>query len=254
MTASQKFGYIKFVVCSIGIKKMSFDSRSIKITIVTVLTLLLAACGSTPQPTVALQSNNVGADKKVVFAYVGPEDANGTTHIYGASCLLCYGVAAGLTSSLDTHLETTVDASELEAIRDLVISEYRQHNNDISVVTLDTKVSKLKKFKGDLGFAPKDFRPFADKFDADVLVLLELTEHGAYRSFSGYIPNGDPQGYVRGLLSTIDLKTNAYIQYLVIDEKVQPDGEWDEPPTFPNVTNAYYQAIENVKQKLADAI
>tara|TARA_B100000700_G_C14893090_1_gene783676 strand:- start:256 stop:957 length:702 start_codon:yes stop_codon:yes gene_type:complete len=233
---------------------MSFDSHTLKITVITALTFLLAACGSTPQPTVALESNNVGVDKTVVFAYVGPEDESGTTHIYGASCLLCYGVAAGLTSSLDTHLESTVDASEMEAIRDLVISEYREHNSDVSVVTLNTEIKKLKKFKGELGFAPKDFRPLAETLNADVLVLLELTEHGAYRSFSGYVPNGDPQGYVHGLLSTIDLKTNAYIQYLVIDEKVQPEGEWDEPTTFPGVTNAYYQAVENVKQKLADSI
>ena len=233
---------------------MSKFSHKIKISLVATFTLLLAACGSTPQPTVALQANNVSADKKVVFAYVGPEDAKGTTHIYGASCLLCYGVAAGLTSSLDTHLESTVDAAEMEAIRDVVISEYRQHNNDISVVTLDMPVSKLKKFKGELGFAPVDFRVFAEKLNADVLVLLELAEHGAFRSFSGYVPNGDPQGYVHGLLSTIDLKTNGYIQYLVIDEKVQPEGEWDEPTAFPSVTNAYYQAVENVKQKLADAI
>lgn len=233
---------------------MSFDSHTLKITVITALTFLLAACGSTPQPTVALESNNVGVDKTVVFAYVGPEDESGTTHIYGASCLLCYGVAAGLTSSLDTHLESTVDASEMEAIRDLVISEYREHNSDVSVVTLNTDIKKLKKFKGELGFAPKDFRPLAETLNADVLVLLELTEHGAYRSFSGYVPNGDPQGYVHGLLSTIDLKTNAYIQYLVIDEKVQPEGEWDEPTTFPGVTNAYYQAVENVKQKLADSI
>ncbi|OFI33578.1 hypothetical protein [Alteromonas lipolytica] len=233
---------------------MSFNSRNIKIALVSALTLLLAACGSTPQPTVPLQTNNVGADKRVVFAYVGPEDAKGTTHIYGASCLLCYGVAAGLTSSLDTHLESTVDATELEAIRDVVISEYRQHNSNISLVTLNTEVSKLKKFKGEHGFAPKDFRPLAESLNADVLVLLEMQEHGAFRSFSGYVPNGDPQGYVRGLLSTIDLKTNAYIQYLVIDEKVQPEGEWDEPTTFPGVTHAYYQAVENVKQKLADAI
>ena len=226
---------------------MSFDSHTLKITVITALTFLLAACGSTPQPTVALESNNVGVDKTVVFAYVGPEDESGTTHIYGASCLLCYGVAAGLTSSLDTHLESTVDASEMEAIRDLVISEYREHNSDVSVVTLNTEIKKLKKFKGELGFAPKDFRPLAETLNADVLVLLELTEHGAYRSFSGYVPNGDPQGYVHGLLSTIDLKTNAYIQYLVIDEKVQPEGEWDEPTTFPGVTNAYYQAVENVK-------
>lgn len=233
---------------------MNLNGKTIKSALIVTFALVLTACGSTPQPTVQLQSNQVGTDKKVAFVYVGPEDTAATTHIYGAGCLLCYGVASALTSSLDKHLEGTIDATELNALKDLVIQEYRQYNSDMQVVTLNTPINKLKKFKGELGFAEKDFRPLKDTLNADVLVVFELYEHGAYRSFSEYIPNGDPQGYVSGKLYTIDLSTNAYIQYLVIDQKVQPEGLWDEPPTFPGVTNAYYQAIENAKQKLADAI
>lgn len=233
---------------------MNLNGKTIKSALIVTLALVLTACGSTPQPTVQLQSNQVGTDKKVAFVYVGPEDTAATTHIYGAGCLLCYGVASALTSSLDKHLEGTIDATELNALKDLVIQEYRQYNSDMQVVTLNTPINKLKKFKGELGFAEKDFRPLKDTLNADVLVVFELYEHGAYRSFSEYIPNGDPQGYVSGKLYTVDLSTNAYIQYLVIDQKVQPEGLWDEPPTFPGVTNAYYQAIENAKQKLADAI
>lgn len=233
---------------------MNLNGKTIKSALIVTLALVLTACGSTPQPTVQLQSNQVGTDKKVAFVYVEPEDTAATTHIYGAGCLLCYGVASALTSSLDKHLEGTIDATELNALKDLVIQEYRQYNSDMQVVTLNTPINKLKKFKGELGFAEKDFRPLKDTLNADVLVVFELYEHGAYRSFSEYIPNGDPQGYVSGKLYTVDLSTNAYIQYLVIDQKVQPEGLWDEPPTFPGVTNAYYQAIENAKQKLADAI
>lgn len=233
---------------------MNINGKTIKSTLVLAFALVLTACGSTPQPTVELQSNQVGTDKKVAFVYVAPEDSTATTHIYGAGCLLCYGVASALTSSLDTHLESTIDDTELNALKDLVIQEYRQYNSDMQVVTLSTPIDKLKKFKGELGFAEKDFRPLKDSLNADVLVVFELYEHGAFRSFSNYIPNGDPQGYVRGKLYTVDLTTNAYVQYLLIDQKVQPEGEWDEPPTFPGVTNAYYQAIENVKQKLANAI
>ncbi|MFT4747232.1 MAG: starvation-inducible outer membrane lipoprotein [Congregibacter sp.] len=61
----------------------------IKQLVVISLAILLAACGSTPQPTVALSSNILTTkDLKLGYVYVGPE-GQATTHIFGASCLLC---------------------------------------------------------------------------------------------------------------------------------------------------------------------
>jgi len=218
------------------------------------MVVLLSACGSTPQPTVALSTNLFAkSDLKIGVVYTPPKD-KATTHIYGASCLLCYGVASSLTSSLDTHLESTIDTSELTKMKELVLSEYTQHSQNVELVTLPISIDKLKKFKGELGFAKKDFRELKDTLGVDMLVVFEVSRYGAYRSFSSYIPNGDPQGHVAGLLYSVDLNNNSYLQYMVIDEKVQPSGEWDEAPKFPSVTTAYYQAIENTKQKIKDAI
>jgi hypothetical protein len=222
--------------------------------IVISLSILIVACGSTPQPTIALTSNKLMTeDLKVGYVYIGPKD-EATTHIFGASCLLCYGVASSLTSKLDGHLESTITTEELINIKNLVMSEYSARGSNISEVTLPTTIDKLKKFKGELGFAKKDFRSLKETLDVDVLVVLNIYRYGAYRSFSSYIPNGDPQGHVAGLLYTVDLNTNAYVQYLDLDEKVQPNSEWDEPSTFPSVTTSYYQAIENAKAKIRDAI
>ncbi len=233
---------------------MKIRGISFKATLVAMLALVLSACGSTPQTTVNLASNSVADDNlKLGYVYIGPEE-NATTHIFGAGCLLCYGVASALTSTLDGHLEGTVDGSEMNNIRDLVFAEYQKHNQNIDVVTLPKPVDKLPKFKGELGFAKKDFRSLKESLGVDVLVVLHLSRHGAFRSFSNYIPNGDPQGHVAGLLYTVDLNTNAYLQYLELSERVQPEGEWDEPPTFPNVTTSYYQAVENTKAKLRTAI
>lgn len=112
----------------------------------------------------------------------------------------------------------------------------------------------MQKFKGENGFAEKDFRVLKDKLGLDMLVVLSLDQHGAYRSFSSYIPNGDPQGYIAGTLYTVDLTTNGYVQYLSIAERVQPQGEWDEPTAFPSVTTAYFQSIENVKSLVTKSL
>ncbi|QDP02619.1 hypothetical protein [Thalassotalea sp. PS06] len=222
--------------------------------VVAILAITLTACGSTPQPTVALSTNVFAKpDLKVGVAYIQPA-SQATTHIYGAGCLLCYGVASSLTAKLDTHLKSNVDNGELENIKNLVLERYKLKTQNVSLVELPVPVNKMKKFKGELGYATKDFRSLKEKLDIDVLVVLEITEHGAYRSFSNYIPNGDPQGHVSGLLYGIDLETNAYIQYMKFNETIQPSGEWDEPPTFPSVTTSYYQAVENTKQAITKAI
>lgn len=225
-----------------------------KILIIILATLFISACGSTPQGFVPLVKNVVQADNtKIGFVYIAPED-KATTHIYGADCLLCYGVASALTSSLDTHLESTISADELLVIKDAVIAGYSDLNVELIEVNLTAPITKLKKFKGENGFAEKDFRVLKDKLGLDMLVVLSLDQHGAYRSFSSYIPNGDPQGYIAGTLYTVDLTTNGYVQYLSIAERVQPQGEWDEPTAFPSVTTAYYQSIENVKSLVTKSL
>lgn len=230
--------------------------KKFKYVIVAAFSIILTACsGTPPQTNVALNSNIFNkSNLKVGFVYIDSSE-KATTHIFGASCLLCYGVASTLTATLDTHLEKTINKDELINIKDIVLSEYSSHSSSISSIDLPTPIDKLKRFKGELGFAKKDFRELKESLDIDLLVVLNIYGHGAYRSFSSYIPNGDPQGYISGLLYSVDLNTNAYIQYLEIDEKIQPVGEWDEPTNdFPSVTTAYYQAIENAKKKIKDAI
>ncbi|MBT4883003.1 MAG: hypothetical protein HON44_03410, partial [Glaciecola sp.] len=203
-----------------------------KLLIILLATLFISACGSTPQGFVPLVKNVVQADNtKIGFVYIAPED-KATTHIYGADCLLCYGVASALTSSLDTHLESTISADELLVIKDAVIAGYSDLNVELIEVNLTAPITKLKKFKGENGFAEKDLRVLKDKLGLDLLVVSSLDQHGAYRSFSSYIPNSDPQGYIAGTLYTVDLTTNGYVQYLSIAERVQPQGEWDEPTAF----------------------
>lgn len=212
----------------------------------------LSGCAmSPPQSEVALNTDVLSRDDiKIGIYYEAPED-KATTHIWGANCLLCYAFASALTNGLDSHLESTISTDELDAIKDLVHSQYSSRFANVKLVQLSTPLDDFKDFEDQLGFADKDLRDVKSELDIDVLVVVQLRSYGAYRSFSDYVPNGDPKGHLAGLLYSVDLNTNAYLQYLSINEKVQPGGPWDEPPSYPNVTTAYYQAVENVKAKIA---
>lgn len=211
--------------------------------------MLLSACGTTPQQNVTLQSNMINAEKKVGI-FVKKLDI-ATTNIYGASCLLCYGVASAANAELDKHLKT-LPITDLESSKSILVNGYKTKANSVEFVEIsEQELKKLKKFKGEQGFAKTDFRTLKESKNIDVLVVLEYSEHGAYRSYNAYVPTSDPQGYVKGLVYSVDLESNQYLQYLSLDHKVIVEGEWDEPKEqFPGVTNAYFQAVENAKESL----
>lgn len=229
-------------------------SRQLQTVFLLSLALLLSACATTPQPTVALDTNVFSnPELKVGVAYIPPEK-QATTHIRGADCLLCIGVASALTSSLSEHLKTSITTGELDTLKDLVVNEYSKRSPNTKLVELPGSIGDLPSFPDQVGFAKKDFRGLKEKLDLDVLVVFKVDAHGAHRNFSSYIPTGDPQGYVGANLYSVNLDNNAYVQYLEIEEKVQPEGEWDEPPTFPNVTTSYFQAVENTRQTISNAL
>ncbi len=118
------------------------------------------------------------------------------------------------------------------------------------VVMLPMKINKLPKYKGPLGFPKKDFRSLKAKLNIDTLIVISLPQHGAHRSYNSYIPVTDPLASVQGTIYTVDLATNRYLQFSRVDFKVNVAGEWDEPPSFPGVTNAYYEAVEKTKEHI----
>lgn len=54
---------------------------------------------------------------------------------------------------------------------------------------------------------------------------------------------------VKGLAYLVNLKTNDYEWYQPIDV-AKGAANWDQPPGYPDLTNAYYQAIELAKDSV----
>lgn len=219
--------------------------------LIVLFTIFLTGCKSTPQPAVRLKPELLNENTRIGI-YVN-EIGSATTSIQGADCLLCYGVAVAANSSLTSHLES-LPMSDIESAKQVVYDGYKSKTSHVEFVNLSKdKLSTLKKFRGELGFAKKDYRSLKSELNIDVLVLLNIRRHGAYRMYSAYVPVTDPQGYVSGVLYSVDLETNQYIQFQRFERKILVEGEWDEPKQqFPGVTNAYYQAVEKVKLSLGN--
>ena len=209
-------------------------------------TLILAGCAGSPQKNVALSSDFYSIKDKVVGVYF-EEIPNPDTHLIGAGCLLCYAAASVANSSLTSHIET-LNTDELDILDEHIVQLITDKGIEVNHITSPIDFERLKSFSSnEENFAKDDFRSLKESLGVDELIVIDLDMVGAYRSYNNYIPTSDPLAAIVGKVYTVDLHTNKYTSYGKIDEKVSAQGDWDEPPSFPGITNAYYQAIEATK-------
>lgn len=222
----------------------------LRIAIVLTATLLLAACGSTPQAPISLDSNFIQNNKTGKLAVYMDEMPEVDTSLEGASCLLCYAAAAAANSSLSSHFQS-LSAEDLAAVQDEIVTIFSEKNATVEKVSTKIDIDKLKKFKTkELNFAEKDFRGLKQQLQADQLLVIDFTQVGAARPYNGYIPLGPPSASIRGTVYIVDLDTNKLLQYYPLSVSISSQGEWDEAPSFPGLTNSYYEAIETAKDRI----
>lgn len=171
------------------------------------------------------------------------------TYIVGASCLLCYGVASAANSSLDKQLKT-LPKEDIENLKHDIFNVLK--NKKIKTINLENNIDigKLKKFKSKEQNTSKKDHTIYKSDSIDYLLVININMLGAYRSYSSYIPTMDPVAILSGTIYLIDLNSNKYIWYKPFDYRKASSLEWDEPPMFPGMTNAYYEVITTGKDDI----
>lgn len=169
-------------------------------------------------------------------------------HLPGASCLLCMAAAEMANSSVSTHFETVTD-DNLSSLKDSVVQLLKEKGVDAVAVNQTLNVSTLPEHNSDLpNSAKRDFSHFKNVEGITHLVVIEVGALGVQRSYSGYIPTSDPQGAFMGTSYMVNLSNNTFEWYRPINVLKGVTDQWDEPPAFPALTNAYYQALESGKE------
>lgn len=174
----------------------------------------------------------------------------------GQQGLLDLAINEGANSTLNDYLHE-LDISEFQGIAD----EFRTlfESQGLSVVTqeVDAKLPDLRGFNGGGGtnpFADYDYRPLKSKFQADRLLLIKVLRAGVVRPYYGFIPTGEPLANFVVEGRVIDLETNRLLWRVHFDEKLGIQEPWDEPPSFPNVTTAFFKTMELARVKLRDDV
>jgi hypothetical protein len=203
----------------------------------------LAGCASTPQKQVALEANSIASDAGRIGVAMTAIPAL-DTYLPGAGCLLCYAAASAANSTLTSHVKT-LSAEDLPKLKDEIAQLLQKKGVDVTVIDepIDLKALPDSSATG-TNMAKKDFSDFGKKHNVAKLLVIDISRLGMERTYSSYFPTSDPRALVDGVGYIINLKTNTYEWYMPVKVTQSSDGKWDEPPKFPGLTNAYFQALE----------
>lgn len=221
--------------------------RSLKL-IVLLAMMPLIGCVSVQQP-VSMEPNYVQTLSGGLGVAMNPLPPT-KLHLPGADCLLCVIAAQVANSSLDSHTDG-LDAAELLEVKGAIME--RLAAEGIQLVDIDEPIDsrKLPKYSSKLENASRrNFTSYKRRFNISHLLLIDIDQVGILRTYASYVPTSDPKGYVAGTAYLIDLETNTYKWYLPVNIQRSAEGEWDEGPDFPGLTNAYFQALETAKEQI----
>jgi len=212
--------------------------------------VFLSGCVTMQQTPVAFGVNASNADQKPVRIGVAMTALPKVdTQLPGASCLLCIAAASAANSSLTSYAHTlpSDDVAKLKAD----MAELLRKKGFDAVVIPDPLV--LKPLPNNSSKAPntakKDFSSLKAKLGVDKLLVIDISSLGFVRTYSAYIPTSAPLGTLAGTGYIVDLTSNTYDWYLPVNVTKSADGEWKEPPKYPGLTNAYFQAVETARDE-----
>jgi hypothetical protein len=95
-----------------------------------------------------------------------------------------------------------------------------------------------------------DFSAYMEKHNISHLLVVQTNLIGMQRRYANYIPQGDPKAIYTGASYLVNLANNTYDWYYPVSVYRSANNNWDEPPSFPGLTNAYYQTLEEAKEAI----
>lgn len=207
--------------------------------------MLLAGCATKPQTPIGLPAETWHQGHTKVGVVM--TDLPKTDFTYpGAGCLLCMAAASMANSTLIDYTRTLPN-DELKGLKQEIADLLVRNKQDARLIEAPLNLKALPDFPHKPDYAPKDFSSFASQYDIDLLYVVQIDSLGISRNYSAYVPTGDPKGTVTGAGYLVDLHTNKYQWFEPVAISKTADGAWDEPPKFPGLSNAYFQAVEQAR-------
>ncbi len=173
-----------------------------------------------------------------------------SSQVPGALCPLCIVAAEATVATLTEHLGTLPN-DDLLKLKAEVAELLKKKGLDVVVVAEDLDLRTLPNFssKG-RKIARKDYSSLKQKYNIDKLLVIEIINLGVIRNFASYVPTSDPKAVLNGLTYIVNLNDNVYDARRPVSIIKAAEGNWDEPPKFPGLSDAYLRTLELARDQL----
>ena len=213
----------------------------------------LTGCVAAPQQPIPLDESTLtspGAENNLQVGIMMTELPAPDVLLPGANCLLCIGVAEANHSRMSKHVDA-LKPDDFSLVKSDLVSELKEKGVEVVVIDEILVAADLPKNKSEApNMSNVDFSQYKELYGITHLLVIDISYLGIERQYASYIPRGDPYAAIGGISYLVDLNDNSYKWYLQINFVKAANGEWDEPPTFPALTNAYHQVIEMAREAI----
>ncbi len=225
----------------------------LKVFVLLLGVLLLGGCASTPQPAVPLVDAYWEDTDHKLGVYVQSAEKP-SLYMEGDVRLLDYAINAAAMAPVKKHFEG-LEVSDYEKLSDEIIKELSEQAKHVQLLRDDQNIEGLPAFEDPnkedaIYFSENDYSAFKKKYGIDQLLVIVPKRVGLARPYHGFIPMGDPRAVFEVHGELVDLDTNQLLWYADVMRANFSSGEWDEPPSYPGLTNGFYAALEAVKQEV----
>jgi hypothetical protein len=166
----------------------------------------------------------------------------------GQQGMLDYAINRGVNSKLSDNVEKW-QVRDLNTLPDVIVAKLQAKGYKVKRINepVDLNVYKQTSFRE--GYMGRDLAPIKGAYGVDRLLLVNVFSTGATRSYYGFVPTSVPMAQVSGQGLVVDLADNKLLWFKPFTAVQAAQGEWDEP-TYTNLSNAFYQAMDNSRQQM----
>ncbi len=210
-------------------------------------TLILGGCVSIQKP-VSLDTSNWGKNDTKIAILVN-RLPTGYTYKAGSQGLLDIAINNATASDLTKHLES-LDFSEFYVIRKEINDILSQKGVNTNLLDANYYLPELSKFDKEGNYATLDYSSLKSSLGVDQLLIIDVYQLGTTRNYYGFIPISAPMAIFSGTGQLINLSNNKILWHHKVSITNAVNGNWDEPTTYPGLTNAIYQTLNQGKSQL----
>lgn len=210
---------------------------------------LLGGCAAPVQPPVGLASDYFSARSGRIGVAISELPAPDTA-FPGADCLLCLAAASVANRELTTAVASW-STEDLKALKAELVAALSARGQQAQAIDEPLKMDAVPDRKdAEPGFARKDYAALGQRAGVQRLLVVDVGALGAWRNYAAYIPSGPPRAVFKAQAYIVDLATHKLEWYQRFDLARVAEGNWDEPPKFPGLTNAHFQVLEEAKDAI----